>query len=293
MIPITHPNLNELAQKHWEAIKNYVEQINKLENINIKIKQAFPDYNFEKLILAKPSEIRFLASQGQNKSFFPKSYYNYLSLSDKFFIIENQEKISYTSKVLIDALNLSVCPYCNRNFIKSTSTHRIDELDHFFPKQKYPFLALSFYNLIPSCKVCNKLKVEEPVSINPYDIEFSKEKFSFRLKIKKASFYHDSENGFEIDFTEVKNKLQENFKIFKIEDLYNQHKDIVLELIQKQITYSDDYIDDLFRRYEGTLFKNREDVLRHIGGSYISEEDFHKRPLSKLTHDMAQELGLL
>lgn len=118
------------------------------------------------------------------------------------------------------------------------------------------------------------------------------EKFKFALKIKNVDFYYKKE-GFEIDFKELKAKLGLNFSVFELEKVYETHKDLILELIQKQITYSDDYIDDLFRRYEGTLFKNREDVLRHLSGNYVSESDFHLRPLSKLTHDIAQELGLL
>ena len=30
------------------------------------------------------------------------------------------------------------------------------QIDHFFPKRKYPFLALCYYNLIPSCDICNE-----------------------------------------------------------------------------------------------------------------------------------------
>ena len=29
------------------------------------------------------------------------------------------------------------------------------QFDHWFPKKKYPLLAISFYNLIPCCTYCN------------------------------------------------------------------------------------------------------------------------------------------
>jgi len=50
------------------------------------------------------------------------------------------------------------CPYCNADTvyaIKVNGRHVRSDLDHFFPKDKYPFLATSLYNLIPSCSRCN------------------------------------------------------------------------------------------------------------------------------------------
>ncbi|SAL51078.1 hypothetical protein AWB71_02809 [Caballeronia peredens] len=51
-----------------------------------------------------------------------------------------------------------ICPYCNQAFaftVVGTSTSFRPTLDHFFPKADYPYLALSLYNLVPSCYVCN------------------------------------------------------------------------------------------------------------------------------------------
>jgi hypothetical protein len=63
--------------------------------------------------------------------------------------------------------------------------------------------------------------------------------------------------------------------------------------LQKRVIYSDTYIDELFKQYEGTLFKNREDLLRLITCGYISDEEIDKRPLSKLIKDISQELEFL
>lgn len=57
--------------------------------------------------------------------------------------------------------------------------------------------------------------------------------------------------------------------------------------------YNESYIDELFKSYEGTLFKNREDLLRLIFGGYIADEDIGKRPLSKLTKDILEQLEIL
>ncbi|WP_260958501.1 HNH endonuclease [Pseudomonas citri] len=53
-----------------------------------------------------------------------------------------------------------MCPYCQQSLAvtiykdhKSSSLR--PTLDHFYPKSEYPYLALSLYNLIPSCHTCN------------------------------------------------------------------------------------------------------------------------------------------
>ena len=156
--------------------------------------------------------------------------------------------------------------------------------------------------MIPSCKVCNKIKLDKDNKkyINPYDDRFDFNKnMKFTLKIKNSTFLF-SEDGFDLKYRFTKNvssdekrRIVNNRKDFELKDLYSNHKDIVLELIQKREIYPDSYIDDLFHQYEGTLFKNREDVLRHITGGYIEDKDINKRPLSKLIKDISEELDLI
>jgi hypothetical protein len=69
------------------------------------------------------------------------------------------------------------CPYCNENPVKIVDNKNRKEgdsrllfdLDHFYPKAGYPYLALSFYNHIPSCKICNQTyKGSKDFSINTH-----------------------------------------------------------------------------------------------------------------------------
>ena len=116
----------------------------------------------------------------------------------------------------------------------------------------------------------------------------------FNLKLIDSKFYYDK-NSLEIEKKIIKNEEKANSHIetFNIQNLYNEHKDIALELIQKAQIYNESYIDELYQKYEGTLFKNREDVLRHITGGYIEDKDINKRPLSKLIKDISEELDLI
>lgn len=75
-------------------------------------------------------------------------------------------------------------------------------------------------------------------------------------------------------------------------DQYKHHRDFVIELIQKKYLYSDDYLNALYKQYEGTIFRNREDILRLVTTNFVDEKDLKNRPLSKLTRDIAEQLDL-
>lgn len=84
----------------------------------------------------------------------------------------------------LQTLEVYVCPYCNADTIFATTVVKNGKkvniesaLDHFFPQSRYPFLALSLYNLVPACSRCNSnIKGARKVSceelINPYRESF-------------------------------------------------------------------------------------------------------------------------
>ncbi len=310
MISIQHHRLEMLAQKHWEAIELHKSLIEK-DKLNAELSIIFENvngksYNLKMIVLAKPNELEVLANHYKNNLpltnesahfWKEKMYKNYFSTTNKQ--LKDKEGKDYNAWTLVKNLGITICPYCNINAIYNLEEgKRTSEIDHFYSKEKYPFLAMSFYNLIPSCKVCNKIKMaSEEKIINPYDERYNlNEQMTFKLKITKPSFYYDL-SGFDIEIVaDSKIKIEvENAKneVFRLKERYEYHKDIVREIIQKEYTYNDSYIDELFRKYEGTLFKNREDVIKHLLGTYIETENLHKRPLSKLTKDIATELGLI
>ena len=82
-----------------------------------------------------------------------------------------------------------ICPYCNQNYaftVTGTTKDFRPTLDHFFPKAKYPFLALSLYNLVPSCYTCNSsLKGKTDFGVIPHLHPFDmKSGFNFRISPK-------------------------------------------------------------------------------------------------------------
>ena len=214
------------------------------------------------------------------KDIFEKEYNNWSS------------RTKYGAYTFVKKLDLKTCPYCNRNytFIVDKTGNLRPELDHFYPKSIYPFLAMSFYNLIPSCPICNHTKsskVSENL-INPYDIKDDDFKFTYKptdISFSEVESKKYNMDSFEIEF---KNK-NENIDIFKLDELYKQHKDIVVDLLMKKAYYPKSYIEELEKSFGFT----KDEIYRYLLNNYKKEEDLHKRPLSKLIKDISEELDLI
>ena len=295
MIKIQNEYLDKYVQEHYNHLKD-------------KLKKFPKDckYSVEEVLTAKPEKLDEIAkwfsidfkTRVTTRVTPTKSSYEFMITKYKNF---TNKKDEYDAYDLAKKLNVNVCPYCNinatytvikRNGKKITRP----EFDHFYDKDTYPILSLSFYNLIPSCHICNStLKGREKFSIdthiNPYSDNFDTVA-KFKLKIEDSTFYH-SIKGFNLTLESDDKRANKNIKSFELETLYQNHKDIILELIQKEAIYNESYLDELLTQYEGTLFKNKEDLQRLISGGYVSDEEIGKRPLSKLIKDISQELGLI
>jgi len=225
--------------------------------------------------------------------FIEKGYESIISKSKK-------KEIAYK---LVQSIGVNSCPYCNRNYISVISDTNIKknitrpQLDHFFPKDTYPFLACSFYNLIPSCSTCNHMKSNKNAYlenlVSPYEITNNTFKFSYTLNntdilnigIQESSKY-DYKDSINIIFDK---KNETNEKYFELEKLYNQeHRDVVIELLVKKAYYPQSYINELSNFGFG-----QDEIYRYLFSNYNQDDDLHKRPLSKLVRDISEELGLL
>ena len=190
----------------------------------------------------------------------------------------------------MNELNVKVCPYCNRQYTFTIKDKKVSpEFDHFCPKSKYPCLALSFYNLIPACPVCNHTKSEDEIDQNPY-IEGFADNFRFKIKTKDGEEFSLDwalTNKFEIDFTDN----NRNIEVFALKELYNEHIDYVKEIIDKAQAYNHSYYNSLIDSYKG-LGKQEADIDRFVWGNYLEKAEHEKRPLSKLTKDILYQLKI-
>jgi hypothetical protein len=256
-----------------------------------------------RIILCEPSKFRELIESYENK--YPNSINREEANSDKsdyllllyVFNKYGYENKNFSKNRFIELLDIDTCPYCNRSYI-----YRLDksknvkpEIDHFYPKTIYPFLAASFYNLIPSCQTCNGFSGKgsrdtyKEKAVNPYLLNHDQFKFTYDLKSMSLFDPRITKGSIKVRFEK---RIEENDDLFKLSELYEKHEDHVLELIIKsQLTYSQKYRDYL-ASYKGLSFSDSE-IDRLITGNYTNLDELHKRPLSKLYRDIAIELGLI
>lgn len=295
---------------------NETDLVDMYNFLKVKIKK---DANGFSIITASPNELENFISYFENvfgatldtiykPRIAPKK--DILYRDDLLSVFYYSDYDKWKAYEIAKKINLNVCPYCNRSYTfvigRDLKKGTRFEYDHFFDKARYPYLALSFYNLIPSCHICNSnLKGSNKFDINnnihPYLEGFGND-LLFTIKPKNINFINGENTAYRIKFKKGDKSNWDNKKIksafrnitvFRINDLYNMHKDYVNELIQKSIVYNEDHIKDLYKKYNGTLFSSEDDVKRMVLGNYIVEDEYSKRPLSKLTADISKELGII
>ncbi|WP_151952174.1 hypothetical protein [Aliarcobacter butzleri] len=220
------------------------------------------------------------------------------------YLSKSETSKEYDAYKLVKNLEIKTCPYCNRSyisFVKNDDKKTRPQLDHFYPKAIYPFLACSFYNLIPSCSACNHMKSDDDSYkdekdgklVHPYNVKDSDFTFSYTFNNLDILKSIDEKNIKFEDEEKIKitldRKYEKNNEYFQLETIYQNHKDIVIELILKEINYPRSYINELIKNSFGT----EEEIYRFIFSNYLKIDDLHKRPLSKLTRDIVEELGIL
>ena len=271
-------NVKPRQRNKTEYVKN-IRAINKwcLDNISVGGRK----YSFPNIIQADYDEIVEIANVYKSRqSKIPKKY--------KKFIIETLYKQRFPRKEFVEELQVTVCPYCNRNFVNSTYKRTMCDLDHFYDKETYPILAVSFHNLVPVCHACNHAKASKAISYSPHDMKFNTDDlWSFDFFVSGMDYLSDNKQiGIEIDCGSA---FEPNVKELKLREVYQIHSDIVQECIKKAIMFNPEYLTDLFNTYDG-LFESEEELYRIVFGNYMKESSYGKRPLSKLTKDILSKL---
>jgi hypothetical protein len=227
---------------------------------------------------------------------------NKKSKEQKEYLFKYESSSEWALK-LIENLNINSCLYCNRQHISVSSDRKFGTtLDHFYDKATYPYLALSFYNLVPSCYACNsQLKNTKSFSLHthlhPYEKGFEKI-LHFKTSFDKLEYLIDDHSkDFDIVLEEWRytkpdandlEKAKKNVEDFMLIEQYQIHKEEVRDLLKLGFRY----LGTSKSFYEGWdgLFEDKNEAIRIMfGGLFVDEKDLHKRVLSKLKRDIAIE----
>jgi succinate dehydrogenase flavin-adding protein (antitoxin of CptAB toxin-antitoxin module) len=76
--------------------------------------------------------------------------------------------------------------------------------------------------------------------------------------------------------------------LFKLEDIYQVHQDIVGELVVKAEEFKAK--QENIRQFYSALATNDSELYQFYFGNYLNPNDHNKRPLAKLTRDIVLEI---
>lgn len=171
----------------------------------------------------------------------------------------------------VDNRGLKICPYCGSTsiavFYKDDGTAIRPPIDHFFPKSKYPFLAMNFFNLIPVCPICNNAPAKGIIDPLADDGEtlylqhpyiFDDAMFTFDIEYNGEGEFNSDNFSVVIDYKDNAHLSVGYNHILAVEDKYKRDKARVKEL---------------WHRVKSTN-ASRLKLLEHTLGEEIETESF-------------------
>lgn len=290
----------QAKEAHYsKLIDELYKRIDRVSNDAQIIFDLFINADLEEILIGLPSK-GILISEKFNNLQIQESVLEeikYVFMYDGWFD-QKKEKV-YNAYNLAENLDIPVCTYCNRMYTKTVFDDEGEKItrptfDHWFAKNDHPLLALSFYNLIPSCNICNSsVKGKKELSLgehfHPY-IDLGKEinkQIVFSYYNKKLKSF-----GFNVR-TPKDSKAEKTVKFFKLKEIYETHEDEISDLIRLKDVYSDKYLQMLRKNIlKGTSISDKE-IYRLAFGTHIDDAQFDRRPLSKMKKDILNELGIL
>jgi hypothetical protein len=306
---------DDLALQHWEAIHDRISKLKSGFTLlffdRLVQRTLGASFDLKQVVLASPSKLSTIAAAfkqkipakaRKRKKFISEfqcfqTNYGYLShiRAPKFKTVG----VAHTSHTMIEKAGLRVCPYCNRNYIGLIDRSKgvaIHQLDHYYPQSLYPILALSYYNLIPSCAACNKMKLDvEPEFPNPYDDRVRHQQaMKFKLNPAGANFLtRDAEADLKLHVVDASQQatLDKLKETFHLQEAYQDHKRDAREALLRHHLYSDDRLKEIARMLFGSD-NEVERVRSMVFGAPLNADEIVHRSLGKLVFDVLEGADL-
>tara|TARA_R110002049_G_C9162724_1_gene561097 strand:+ start:2250 stop:3185 length:936 start_codon:yes stop_codon:yes gene_type:complete len=300
----------DVIKYHLDNIKPFVKL--RLDNSSLnKHLKAFVETNLEDIIIGKPKELMSI-----NRKFkLHKSYKDSLRkkvskiFDYKAFTVKKQNPENYDGYDLAKKLNVRTCLYCNRVYTITVTTDNSDkgkitrpQFDHFIDKGTNPLLALSIYNLIPSCSICNStLKGRKKFNLKNYIHPFIEDcvgEYNYKFTPFDVDSILGNKSNLEVTITpkdkdsEIGKKIEKSSATFRLNEIMTAHSEELKDLFDIRYKFSERYFIELFSTYN-RLGLDKEDIYRVVFGAHFNSKDFDKRPFSKLKRDILEELEIV
>lgn len=285
-----------------EFVLGRIERIKDIKDINVRNAEIF----FDKIIDTYINDIligepNILVKINADVNPFLESvpdFKNAVKYVFNYDLFIKKSKKRYDAYKLAESLDINTCTYCNRNY--TNTVVRSDgkkltrpQFDHFFDKASNPLLALSFFNMIPSCSICNS-DIKGAATMNLYNylhpyIDNNTNDIRFKYK------YSDkTKSGLKIVVdTPVNSKSRRTIEVFAIEEVYNSHTGELADLIKLRQYFSDKYLTILSSNLLRNVIVSKEDLYRIVFGTEYDSINFINKPFSKFKSDILTELGVI
>lgn len=246
-----------------------------------KIKEAYKFIERNKSIMEIECFRKTRTGKRVRKSLYKRLYGTYENISQK--TVDGKMKMNV---FLVKQTGLTVCPYCNRDYINCRSDQLAGaQLDHFYPRSEYPVFSVCLYNLVPVCGNCNRLKHDNMQEFaSPFDEEIDWEnaiRFSYEpLDMDRKKI-----------IINTKGPIKHNIETMHIETAYQIHEMEVNELLDKVDMYSETQREE-FEEVLGKGKLTEQELKRMVFGPEITEESMKKKPLGRMLRDLERELGI-
>lgn len=303
----------EIEDKYWECVENVIDikmQRKILESCRNYLPPNFFAQNasFRELVLAPYAKLKEAYQYIEENRFCMEWECFQRDAKDKFLrdaknkllrtqlyedLYKTYEKVSQkmVDKVkmnvfLVRQTGITVCPYCNRDYINCRSEKLAGaQLDHFFPRSQYPIFSVCLYNLVPVCGNCNHIKRDGTQEFaSPFDEEIDWE--------------HDIQFSYEpldLDRRKIvihaKGAIKNNIDIMHIETAYQIHDMEVNELLDKAEKYSRTQLEE-YENVFAEMGLSKQELKQMVFGKEITEDDIRKKPLGRMLRDLERELKI-
>jgi len=215
-------------------------------------------------------------------------------------IYEGKDKVvQFDKTTFVRNRGLNVCPYCGRQWIDIAEVDgRLSKpnIDHFLPKSKYPFLAMSFFNMIPACDTCNKIENKgemDPVVypryemklLNPYEFYDQAVTFSYEYNGRGEN----DERNFKVNSEAENEKLDEGYLTgLKLRAFYANRQKEVKDVYKRFTTASNSW--GKFLHNLGVKPSFLQDIEERTLGYRLDENEASQRLMYKFKKDLLAQL---
>ena len=272
----------KLIKMHTEAVMARINISYSENEIMNNIKLLGVD-SIEKFLKANVDTLKRWVRECPEKLAFPQfknMYQRFFSNGADIYLDKD-----YNAYKFLKELDVTVCPYCDDEYIDiiniNEKQRRTSEIDHFFPKSKFPALAMCIYNLVPSGQNCNRLKLENELGVDPYERDI--ESLSFLYPDLAVGVLLDKLSPDECKVLfHPKDGMEKNVSLLALEQRYERHAPEAHRLLRNRQLYSDEKINEIVK----LTGRSREEFISSMFGPQdinVKKKELRQKMLKDLT----------